>query len=73
MDWMTRQTPTLQDRLAYAAPLSETDTGSVTAASTKLSYFSDEAPTSGPAEELFLVQVEEANEAAHYSTDAGGN
>lgn len=73
MDWMTRQTPTLQDRLTYAAPLSETDTGSVTAASTKLSYFSDEAPTSGPAEELFLVQVEEANEAAHYSTDAGGN
>lgn len=73
MDWMTRQTPTLQDRLAYAAPLSETDTGSVTAASTKLSYFSDEAPTPGPAEELFLVQVEAANEAAHYSTDAGGN
>lgn len=73
MEWMTRQTPTLQDRLAYAAPLSETDTGSVTAASTQLSYFSDEAPTSGPAEELFLVQVEAANEAAHYSTDAGGN
>ena len=71
--WMTRQTPTLQDRLAYTAPLSETDTGSVSAASTKLSYFSDEAPTPGPAEELFLVQVEEANEAAHYSTDAGGN
>ena len=53
MDWMTRQTATLQDRLAYAAPLSETDTGSVSAASTKLSYFSDEAPTPGPAEELF--------------------
>ena len=68
--WLQRRTATFQDELVYSPPASETGTGSVSAATVTINYFADVEAQKGAGQELFLVQVEEANEAAHYSTDA---
>ena len=68
--WLQRRTATFQDELVYSPPASETGTGHVAAATVTVTYFADVAAQKGAGQDLFMVQVEEANEAAHYTTDA---
>lgn len=68
--WLQRRTATFQDELVYSPPASETGTGHVAAATVTVTYFADVAAQKGAGQVLFMVQVEEANEAAHYTTDA---